>query len=95
MKDDEIIPLLHQLRRPTFFTADLDFYRYRLRHARYCLVYLEVEEDQTAIFIRSVLCYPQFDTEAKRMGNIIRASHTGLMVWHLHAEGAIELSWAE
>ena len=25
MKDEEIIPLLHQLRRPTFFTRDLDF----------------------------------------------------------------------
>jgi hypothetical protein len=26
MKDDEIIPLLHSLRRPTFFTRDLGFY---------------------------------------------------------------------
>ena len=26
MKDDEIIPLLHQLDRPTFFTLDGDFF---------------------------------------------------------------------
>jgi len=26
MKDKEIIPLLHQLRRPTFFTRDDDFF---------------------------------------------------------------------
>ena len=25
MKDDEIIPFLHSLRRPTFFTRDLGF----------------------------------------------------------------------
>lgn len=25
MKDEKIITLLHQLRRPTFFTRDLDF----------------------------------------------------------------------
>lgn len=34
MKDrNEIIPLLHTLRRPTFFTRDCDFYHLELRHA--------------------------------------------------------------
>ena len=32
IKDDEILPLLHQLTRPTFFTRDLDFYARELRH---------------------------------------------------------------
>ena len=48
MKDDELIPLLHQLDRPTFFTLDGDFYDRRLRHERYCLVHLDVEEDTVA-----------------------------------------------
>jgi hypothetical protein len=43
MKDrDEIIPLLHTLRRPTFFTRDHDFYKADLRHRGYCLVFLDV-----------------------------------------------------
>ena len=37
MQDEEIIPFLHPLRRPTFFTRDLDFYASRLCHRRYCL----------------------------------------------------------
>ncbi|SRR5260370_23403788 len=41
MKDDELIPLLHQLDRPTFFTLDGDFYDRRLRHEGYCLVHLD------------------------------------------------------
>lgn len=41
MKDDEIIPLLHGLNRPTFFTLDDDFFKPNLRHAQYCLIYLE------------------------------------------------------
>jgi hypothetical protein len=40
MKDQEIIAMLHRLRRPTFLTRDEDFYARRLCHARYCLVYL-------------------------------------------------------
>lgn len=31
---EEIIPLLHSLRRPTFFTRDHDFYRTRQRKPR-------------------------------------------------------------
>jgi hypothetical protein len=38
MKDrNEIIPLLHRLRLPTFFTRDQDFYQPDLRHDGYCL----------------------------------------------------------
>ncbi|MDE3077398.1 MAG: hypothetical protein KGJ86_18425 [Chloroflexota bacterium] len=48
MKDDEIIPLLHQLRRPTFFSRDRDFYKPALRHPGYCLIWLEVIPSETA-----------------------------------------------
>jgi hypothetical protein len=34
MKDQEILTLLHRLRRPTFFTRDEDFYARHLCHAR-------------------------------------------------------------
>ena len=93
MKDKEIIPLLHQLRRPTFFTRDDDFFDLKFCHTRYCFVYLAVKKDEVAIFIRRFLQHQEFDTGAKRMGSVIRASHTGLSVWRLHAERQIRYNW--
>src|SRR5262245_64861438 len=40
MKDQEILTVLHSLRRPTFFTRDEDFYTPRFYHFRFCLVFL-------------------------------------------------------
>lgn len=93
MKDDEIIPLLLQLRRPTFFTLDFDFYQRRLCHSRYCLVCLDIEQKKTALFVRRVLRYTGFNTKAKRMGRVIRVSAAGLHVWRLHAEQEVFVPW--
>ena len=95
MKDQEIIALLHRLRRPTFFTRDEDFYARRLCHARYCLVYMAVAKDEVARFVHRLLRHRDFDTVAKRMGTVIRVSQVGLSVWRLHAEQAIHLAWTE
>ncbi len=95
MKDKEIIPFLHQLRRPTFFTRDEDFYQRSLCHARYCLVYLAVKKDEVAAFVRRFLRHREFDTETKRMGSVVRVSHAGLSVWLLHAEELIRFDWAQ
>src|SRR6185369_17150547 len=40
---NEIIPLLHGLRRSTFFTRDRDVYDPGLAHRNHCLVYLDIE----------------------------------------------------
>ena len=34
--DENVIPVLHRLKRPTFFTRDRDFWNPKLLHARYC-----------------------------------------------------------
>jgi hypothetical protein len=68
MKDQEILTLLHRLRRPTFFTRDEDFYACHLCHTRYCLVYLAVAKDEVAPFVHRLLRHREFDTIAKRMG---------------------------
>ncbi len=94
MKDRDIIPFLHQLRQPTFFTRDDDFYKHKLCHSGYCLVYLDVRKEEVAMFARRLLRHKAFNTKAKRMGNVIRASHIGLSVWHLHAEQKKRLDWA-
>jgi hypothetical protein len=93
MKDQEILTLLHGLRRPTFLTRDEDFYARHLCHARYCLVYLAVAKDEVALFVRRLLRHREFNTVAKRMGAVVRVSHVDLAVWRLHAEQVIHVPW--
>ena len=93
MKDREIIPFLHQLNQPTFFTRVDDFYERRLCHPGYCLAYLDIRKEEVATFVRRVLRQSAFKTKAKRMGKVIRASHVGLTVWNLHAEKEEYLDW--
>ena len=93
IQDDEIIPLLRRLRHPTFFTLDFDFYQRELRQERYCLVCMDIHEDESASFVRRLLRHPEFDTQAKRMGAVIRISRKGLQVWRPHAEKEIQANW--
>jgi len=93
MKDRKIIPFLHQLSHPTFFTRDDGFYERRLCHTGYCLVYLDVRKEEVATFVRRVLRHREFKTKAKRMGKVIRASHIGLSVWNLYAEKEERFDW--
>ena len=37
-KDENLIPVLHRLANPTFFSLDRDFYRRDWVHSHYCLV---------------------------------------------------------
>jgi hypothetical protein len=93
MQDEDIVPLLLQLRRSTFFTRDLDFYKRGLCHARYSIVYMNVEPVEVAAFVRRLLRHPMFDTEAKRMGTIIRVAYVGLTLWRLHAQEDERCNW--
>ena len=93
MKDREIIPFLHGLNQPTFFTRDDDFYQRNLCHAGYCLIFLDVRKEEVAIFVRRILRQQALKTKAKRMGKVIRASHIGLSVWNLHASKVEHLDW--
>jgi len=57
MQDEEIMPFLLTLRRPTLYTRDLGFYSRALCHAQYSLVILAVGQYETAYFLRRLL-YP-------------------------------------
>ncbi len=94
IQDDEIIPLLHQLRRPTFFTRDSDFFDRRLCHQRYCLVYMDVDKYEASLFVRRVLRHPKLDTQAKRMGAVIRVSRRGLSLYRLRTGELTFLDWS-
>lgn len=93
IQDDEIIPLLHQLRRPTFFTRDSDFFDRSLCHQRYCLVFMDVDKYEAALFVRRVLRHPELDTQAKRMGAVIRVSHRGLSMYRKQTGQLASLDW--
>ena len=93
MDDEQIIRFLLTLSRPTFFTQDQDYHKQGLCHARYCLVVVDVRRTECAAFIRRVLRHLELDTQAKRMGNVIRASHRRLVVWRLHAEKEVYFDW--
>lgn len=93
IKDPAIIPLLLGLTRPTFFTRDLDFCQRALCHSRYSLVVLDIDEAETAFYIRRLLRHPDFDTQFKRMGTVIRVSVTGLAVFQLRTVSEVHYAW--
>jgi len=90
---EEIIPLLHTLRQPTFFTGDDDFYKLNLRHNSYCIVYLDVFPHETAEYIRRFLRHTSFRTQAQRMGKVVRVRHSGLTWWESGAQVEHAQSW--
>jgi len=93
MKDEEISPFLCGLRCPTFVTLDTGFYQYKLCHMGYCLVYMSIRLLEVATFLRRILRHPEFRTQAKRMGRVIRISHAGLSVRHLNFHQEILYEW--
>jgi hypothetical protein len=78
IKDEQIIPLLLKLRRPTFFTRDLGFFDAKLSHARYGIVCLAVGPDEAASLVRRFLRHPSFHTQAQRIGRVMRVSQVGI-----------------
>jgi hypothetical protein len=77
----EILRYLHRVRSATFFTRDDDFFRARLCHANYCLVFVDVPETETASFIRRFLRHPAFKTKAQRCGKVVKLSPRNITWW--------------
>jgi hypothetical protein len=92
MKDDEIIPLLLQLHRPTLFTRDRGFYEPRFCHQRYCLVFLAVGPEEAASFIRRTLRHAELDTHAKRLNKVIEVRQSGIRISKLNSS-EMQLNW--
>ncbi len=94
MKDYEgIIPLLHRLKRPTFFTLDHGFYHPRLQYRGYCLVFLDVWEDEAAAYVRRFLRHPEFRTQSQRMGKVARVRRCGVSYWQAQVRGERAFGW--
>jgi len=87
----EIIPLLRRLGRTPFFTRDLRFYEAKNRSAKYCIVCLAVGQQEAAVFVPKILRHPALNTHTKRMGKIIRVTHTGIRLGNHARHDEIEL----
>ena len=81
IQDEDIIPFLHSLKDPTFFSWDSDFYNNKFIHKDYCLVYLDTNKKVIAKFINKFLNLHIFDTKEKRKGKIIKMTPTRIK-WH-------------
>ena len=92
-KDPDIIPLLHQLRRVTFFTQDRGFGNGALCHPAYCLVWLDVRPDDAALYARRFLKHRRFNSQTKRMGLVVRAHHEGIHFWQRNRAGVQHAAW--
>ena len=93
--DDRLAGFLVKQRRPTFFTRDGGFFDRKLCHASYCLVYLAVRPNESALFVRRSLRHPDLNTRARRLGAVIRVSSAGLQMWRLHGDQEISLPWGD
>ncbi len=95
ISDEEIISFLLTLPHPTFFTQDWDSYKPSLCHTGYCLVFVDVKRTEAATFMRRVLRHPEFGTQAKRMAQVLRASHSRITVWRRHAKQEERFDWTD
>lgn len=91
--DENLIPHLHRLPRPTFFSLDRDFFRRDWTHAQYCLVWLNVEDDHAAEFICRFLRHPEFDTQARRMGAVARVHDGGVTFRRVGMRSSQSAAW--
>lgn len=95
IQDSNIIPVLHRLKRVTFFTQDEDFFKHRLCHRAYCVAWLDVKPGETAFYLRRFLQHPDFNTQAKRMGVVTRGSREGVHFWRRGQTQKFFVSWPE
>ena len=91
--DADLIPLLLRQPQPTFFTHDEDFWRQSLWHPAYCLVWLDMDDRQGAVFVRRFLRHVDFDTHTKRLGKVVRVHPDGLTFYDSRHGRAKQTAW--
>jgi len=91
--DDNLVALLHRLKQPTFFTRDQHFFKPRLVHASYGLVWLDVAPEEAAFFIRRFLVHPRFKTKLSRRGLVARVHHDGVHFWQRNRRALEFAAW--
>ena len=94
-RDEGIIPFLHDQPQSSWFTLDMGSYRPQLRHSNYCLVAMDVRDEEAAIFVRRLVRQQQFRTQRKRTGTVVRLSRVGIRYWRLGSEAEQSIEWSD
>jgi hypothetical protein len=92
-RDENLIPVLHRLAQPTFFSLDQDFFRSHWAHRSCGLVWLDIVDDRASEFIRRFIRHPAFDTQAKRMGLVARVHTDGVAYWQVGGRSPQSVVW--
>jgi hypothetical protein len=93
VKDPDILRVLHHLKQPTLFTRDDDFFARDLCHDSYCLLWLNVEREESAHYIRAFLRHPRFQTKGARMGIVARAHPDAIHFWKSKSGEMQQVQW--
>jgi hypothetical protein len=82
--DDRVPQLLLTLNRPTFVTIDRGFWKRRLCHPAYCILYFALDKDKQELLpplLRRLLRLAEFRTRAVRMGKVARVGKKAVTYW--------------
>ena len=55
---------------------------------------MHVGQNEAAVFVRRFLRHPNFNTQLKRMGCVVRVSHAGLTFWRLRSQTEGYVVWS-
>jgi hypothetical protein len=94
--DDRVPSLLLRLNQPTFITIDGGFWKRRLCHPGYCIVYFSLtDNEQTALpsLLRDLVRFPEFHTRASRMGKVVRVSTVRVDYWERQSSTLRHIVW--
>jgi hypothetical protein len=92
-QDENLLPVLHRLSEPVFFTLDRDFFRRDWAHATYGLVWLDVADNESAEFVRRFLRHSTFDAQIKRLGVVARVRAAGVRFWRKGQRHVQSIAW--
>ena len=92
-QDENLIPVLHKLPEPMFFTLDRHFFRADWAHASYGLAWLDVADNRAAEFIRRFLQSSAFATQSKRMGVVAHVDAVGVRYWRKGQPRLQRVAW--
>jgi hypothetical protein len=90
---DDVLPLLHILPKPTFFTLDLGLYNRKFCHPRYCVAVFRVNKYEAAEYIRRFLKHPNFNTHRKRMGWVVEIRRTNIKGMRVGRTDELKFTW--
>ena len=52
-----------------------------------------VGQYEVAAFVRRFLRHPDYDSQSKRMGSVVRLSHAGVAVWRPRSQTVVHTAW--